>query len=88
MNEELFSEKKNRIKYYSFKDFERLIKKLKINYDEIEKIKKDIKPIIDVNNINTMEKNMNDIPKSFDQLTTSSINILDNITKNEKFTIN
>jgi hypothetical protein len=44
MNDELFSDKNNRKKYYSGKDVERLIKKLKINYDQIEEIKKDIKP--------------------------------------------
>lgn len=83
MNEDLFFENKNKIKYFSFDEAEELIQKLKSNYEEIEKVKKEIKPIIDINNINSMEKNMNNIPMSFDQLTTSTLLIIDNINNYE-----
>ena len=63
----------------SFEEAEEQFQKLKNNYEEIEKIKKEIKPIIDINNIRTMEKNMNNIPISFDQLIESTFLIDENI---------
>ena len=78
INEELFFERDKKYAI-SFEEAEEQIQKLKNNYEEIEKIKKEIKPIIDANNIRAMEKNMNNIPISFDQLTESTLLIEENI---------
>ena len=78
INEQLFFERDKKY-MISFEEAEEQIQKLKNNYEEIEKIKKKIKPIIDANNIRTMEKNMNNIPIYFDQLTESAILIEENI---------
>ena len=84
MNEDLFLEGEKYIKYFSFDEAEKQIQKLKINYEEIEKLKKDIKPIIDFRNINSMEKYMNNIPMAFDKLVMNSLLIMDNINNYEK----
>ena len=78
INEELFFERDKKY-MISFEEAEEQIQKLKNNYEEIEKIKKEIKPIIDANNIKAMKKNMNNIPIYFDQLTESTLLIEENI---------
>ena len=80
MNEEVFLEnEKNKYKYFSFEEAEEQIQKLKNNFEEIEKAKKEIKTIIDYNNIKSLEKSMVNIPMTFDNLTKSTLMIMDNI---------
>ena len=80
INDELFFEsERNKYRCISLDEAEEKIQKLKYNYEEIEKIKRDIKTIIEVNNIKTMETVMVNIPMSFDKLNTSTILIMENI---------
>ena len=84
MNEELFLEGEKHIKNFSFDEAEQQIQKLKNNFEEIEKVKIEIKPIIDYKNINSMEKYMNNIPMAFDKLVMNTLLIVDNINDFEK----
>ena len=84
MNEELFLEGEKKINNFTLSEAEDQIQKLKKNFEEIEKVKKEINPIIEYNNIKIMEKNMNNINISFDQLTESIFLIEDNINNYEK----
>jgi hypothetical protein len=80
INEDLFFEsEQNKYRCISLDEAEEKIQKLKYNYEEIEKVKKDIKTIIEINNIKTMETVMVNIPMSFDKLNTSTVLIMDNI---------
>lgn len=80
INDELFFEsEQNKYRCISLDEAEEKIQKLKYNYEEIEKVKKDIKTIIEINNIKTMETVMVNIPMSFDKLNTSTVLIMDNI---------
>ena len=80
INDELFFEsEQNKYRCISLDEAEEKIQKLKFNYEEIEKVKKHIKTIIEINNIKTMETVMVNIPMSFDKLNSSTYLIMDNI---------
>jgi hypothetical protein len=86
-NEEIFLENlsnKNKYVYFSFDEAEEYIKKFKINHEEIEKLKKEIKPIINIEHIDEFEKSMNSIPMSLEELISTCSLILNDI-KNFEF---
>ena len=79
MNNNFSINEKNSNKYFSFDEAEAEIHKLKKIFNEIQELKQNTKPIINITNINTYEKYFNEIPISFDELIKSILLMLENI---------
>lgn len=79
INDELYINEKTNKNYFSFDEAEIKIKKIKQNYKEIKTIKTEVKNVIDLTNINNVEKFLSSIPKSFDDLSKSSLAIITDI---------
>lgn len=79
INDELFNNEKTNKNYFSFDEAEEKIKQLKQNYMEVNTVKKEVKHVIDLTNINNVEKFMGSIPHCFDDLSKSSLAIIEDI---------
>ena len=79
INNNLAINEKNSNKYFSFDEAENEIQKLKKTFNEMQQLKQNTNPIININNINTYEKYFNEIPISFDGLLKSAFLISEDI---------
>ena len=79
INSDIYGNEKISNKFFSFSEAEKQIQKLKNNYIEIKDVKSKICTIIDENNIKKYEEILNNIPRTFDDLTKSSFLILEDL---------
>jgi len=79
INSDIYGNEKISNKFFSFSEAEKQIQKLKNNYIEIKDVKSKICTIIDENNIKKYEEILNNIPRTFDDLTKASFLILEDL---------
>ena len=68
---------RNNANYFSFDEAETLIKKLKLNYNDIKSKNIDIKDISKIENVNNLNDIMGNISSQIDELTKKGLNLFD-----------